>query len=231
MANVRFLKERDIEMEAEALLTQYEKAFGPLKELPIPIESILESHLGLTIDFDALSAAFGEEVLGACYMNTKRIVVDESLDPTQSPHQEGRYRFTLAHEAGHWSLHRRYFIPDPRQGLLFPSDGKPSWICRKKSNKEPMEWQADKFAAHLLMPRAWMMNEWTRVAQGRPFVTVREIQSATSAIENADAMNVVNTLAGEMSTRFQVSTEAMRYRLVELGLIQTEVPMLDLAVS
>lgn len=230
MARVKYLREDEIERSAAELLAKFADKHGPIPEPPIPVEAILESYLGLRIEFDGLSSMFGEDVLGACYMKQKRIVVDESLDPTQDARTEGRYRFTLAHEAGHWSLHRTYFISDPRQGVLFSDDG-PSFVCRKNTRKESMEWQADKFATHLLMPERMMRSEWERIAGGRPYITVRDLQEATAAIQGADPRSVVAALAGMMAGRFQVSTEAMSYRLVELGMIVTEAPLLDLAVT
>ncbi len=45
-------------------------------------------------------------------------MIDESLDPKKNPAKEGRYRFTLAHEGGHWRLHRHLFAKDPAQASL-----------------------------------------------------------------------------------------------------------------
>ena len=76
---------------------------------PVPIEDIIEKHLKLGSNSTTCTELFGvprcpfliePDILGAMYFDERRIVIDESLDPEENPSQEGRYRFTLAHEAG-----------------------------------------------------------------------------------------------------------------------------------
>jgi Zn-dependent peptidase ImmA (M78 family) len=45
-------------------------------------------------------------------------------------------------------------------------------VCRSSERKKPVEWQADTFAAHLLMPRRLVYAEWSRFREGndRPVV-------------------------------------------------------------
>ena len=70
-------------------------------------------------------------------------MIDEGLDPEETPTMEGRYRFTLAHEGGgHWRLHRHLFAKDPAQSALF-SGSAASVVCRSSQAKERVEWQAD----------------------------------------------------------------------------------------
>lgn len=40
----------------------------------------------------------------------RRVFIGGNLDPDESPEQEGRYRFTLAHEIGH-----RYLLTSPQR--------------------------------------------------------------------------------------------------------------------
>jgi hypothetical protein len=132
---VPFLTGEQIESDAEALLTEYENKRGSRIVLPIPIEDIVEKHLKLRVEFDDLHRSLGvprsgrgqeAEILGAILFDERRIVIDESLDPEENPHKEGRYRFTLAHEGGgHWRLHRHLFENDPAQKLLFDAASPP----------------------------------------------------------------------------------------------------------
>ena len=107
---VPYLAEEAIERDAAALLAEYEHARGVMIEPPIPIEDIVEKHLKLGIEFDDTHRLFGipgtgldlgqgPDILGAIFFDEKRVVVDEGLDPEENPNKEGRYRFTLAHEA------------------------------------------------------------------------------------------------------------------------------------
>jgi hypothetical protein len=104
---VAFRSEVEIEEAAQDLLNSYYRRNGIIKP-PIEIEEIL-SYLGLSLDLDNLSKVFGvPDALGALCVETRSVYIDESLDPVEHPATEGRYRFTIGHEVGHWQLHRQY---------------------------------------------------------------------------------------------------------------------------
>ena len=50
-------------------------------------------------------------------------MIDRSLDPGENPSMQGRYRFGVGHEIGHWRLHRVYVASDPDQAALFDTSG------------------------------------------------------------------------------------------------------------
>ncbi|PNE11414.1 MAG: hypothetical protein CR217_09025 [Beijerinckiaceae bacterium] len=166
---VPYLSGETIERDAAALLAEFAQARGVIIAPPIPIEDIVEKHLKLGIEFDDTHRRFGvpresgqePDILGAMFFEAKRIVIDESLDPEENPAKEGRYRFTLAHEGGgHWRLHRHLFAKDPTQAALFGGSAAPSIVCRSSQAKERVEWQADFYAACLLMPRKLIFETW-----------------------------------------------------------------------
>lgn len=108
---VPYIADESIERDAEALLAQFAHARGVAIRAPIPIEDIIEKHLKLHVEFDDLHrllgvprGGFGTEpdIFGAIWLETGEIIIDESLDPEVRPAIEGRYRFTLGHEGGHW---------------------------------------------------------------------------------------------------------------------------------
>src|SRR5687767_4105538 len=112
---VPYLSRESIERSAELLVLEYKLAKGLDQVLPIPVEGILEQHFELALNFDDLHDKFGiprsvggADVLGALWIEKKEVFIDQSLDPEERPHLEGRYRFTIAHEIGHWHLHRQY---------------------------------------------------------------------------------------------------------------------------
>jgi Zn-dependent peptidase ImmA (M78 family) len=160
---VPFLREEQIERDAEALLADFELARSIRIVPPVPIEDIIEKHLKIRVEFDELHEVLGvprsggetdSDILGAIFFDDCRIVIDASLDPEENPTKEARYRFTLAHEGGgHWRLHRHLFAKDPAQSSLFYAPSPPSVVCRSSQAKEPIEWQADCYAGCLLMPR------------------------------------------------------------------------------
>jgi hypothetical protein len=100
------------------------------------------------------------DILGAIFFEKKRIVIDESLDPDANPAKEGRYRYTAAHEVGHWRLHRGLFYKDPTQTSLLDGNAPPSVICRSSQAKARIELQADFYASCVLMPCKPVFAAW-----------------------------------------------------------------------
>ena len=116
-------------------------------EPPIAIDDIIEKHLKIGIDFDDAHEFFGvprsgfgfePDILGAILFDEKRIVIDESLDPEANPAMEGRYRFTVAHEVGHWRLHRECFSRDRAHASLFDSAAPPIVVCRSSQQRSAL---------------------------------------------------------------------------------------------
>jgi Protein of unknown function DUF45 len=147
---VPYLSEEVIERDAAALLAEYAQARGVTVKPPIPIEDIVEKHLKLRFEFDDTHKLFGiprdpkcdADILGAIFFDEARIVIDESLDPEENPLMEGRYRFTLAHEAvGHWRLHRHLFAKDPAQAFLFGGRAAPSFVCCSAGRNLSFNWR------------------------------------------------------------------------------------------
>ncbi|MGE3746181.1 MAG: ABC transporter substrate binding protein, partial [Sphingomonadaceae bacterium] len=173
---VPYMPDDAIERDAEALLAQYAHIRGVEIKAPIPIEDIVEKHLKLRVEFDDLHRLLGvprsglgldPDIFGAIWLDTGKIVIDESLDPEERPAMEGRYRFTLAHEGGgHWRLHRGFVRSDRDQEIMFTDVPKPAVVCRSSQAKERVEWQADFYASCLLMPGSNIAIE-VRWADGR----------------------------------------------------------------
>jgi len=234
---VPFLPEKHIEQEAELLLAEYEERFEEIVEPPVPIDEMIELHLQLAFEITNLRELFGAgDIHGAIWINEGRIAVDCSLDPAANPRKLGRYRFTLAHETGHWRLHRTHYLKNTQQRELFDHEGKPSFICRS-SDTQPVEWQANTFAAYLLMPRdmvlaAWEtwrgnlvplylneIREWYEQDQSRNLRSELVTRAADRGGENALDEILMEYKIAPLADRFQVSTQAMRIRLENLKLL------------
>ena len=233
--DVPYLRKSQIEAEASRLLAEYGERHGAVAAPPIPIDEIVELHLELTFEFKDMQALFGfGDVHGALWMRERLVGVDQGLDPERFPKKLGRFRFTLAHEAGHWRLHRPYYVEDPRQARLFADGlGRPAYVCRTSQSKARVEWQADYFAACLLMPREMVLAAW-RAARGdggpltldglrrdQPDLACLEqrlgIRLALDREELLDA--AFEEAARPLAERFEVSAQAMRIRLEQLGLL------------
>ena len=229
-----FLKDQDFEDEAALLLAEYGKQHGAVSAPPVPIDEIVELHLGLRLEFNDMQQIFGvDDVHGALWVNQMRVGIDHRLDPAANPAMLGRYRFTLAHEAGHWRLHRQLFKRAANQLQLLPaSSERPEYICRS-SDSEPIEYQANRFASCVLMPRDLLRRCWEEWRGNADPIFLDELLAKQQQILTAEVLrrggiqpseNSIDNLllehaARPLATKFEVSPEAMRIRLEGIGLL------------
>lgn len=221
----------EIAAEADALLDQYARTFGPISQPPIEIEDLVGNLVGLQILFDDLITRFHESMHAGLWMREREIWVDKSIDPRHFPENKLRYHFTLAHELGHWFLHRDIVLCSPSQRMLFGNDGGPEILRRSHGPRPLIERQADQFAGCLLMPEWLLRPAWRSLTGGEAAISDEELHehlgdldpSRFSQSEVAD-MRLVKTrllrevFCGPLAQQFEVSEEAMRIQLEDLGL-------------
>jgi Zn-dependent peptidase ImmA (M78 family) len=245
---VSFVPNEAIEKDAQALLAEYCHARRVTIEAPIAIDDIIEKHLKISIEFDDTHRLFGlprsgidfdPDILGAIFFEQKRIVIDESLDPDANPAKEGRYRYTAAHEVGHWRLHRGLFGRDPTQTPLRDVNAPPSVICRTSQPKARIELQADLYASCVLMPRKLVFAAWDESFPDRkqrvlrpteridhPFVEIPRFEGRIpSAVFTESDDHALENFAKPFADKFLVSPIAMRIRLERLGLLHRAAPL------
>lgn len=103
---------------------------------PIPVLEIAEQN-GVNVIFANFGSS-SERVAGYCdFRNAKLFVNADDVPRRQS--------FTISHELGHWVMHRSIFVDNPETYPVLPRFSRPS-------NNGPYEKEANKFAAHLLVP-------------------------------------------------------------------------------
>jgi len=132
---------KDLRGQANAFLGK----FNPTGAIPVPIEEIAEFSLGLNIvPIPGLQDQL--EVDGFIASDFRSITVDQFV----MEHREKRYRFTLAHELGHFWLHQEIF-----KNLTFRTIG--DWKSFQQNvNAEDygwLEYQAYAFGGLSLVPR------------------------------------------------------------------------------
>lgn len=108
----------------------------PFTAPPIPVLEIAESH-GVDVVFADFDNA-GEKVAGFCDFQNGRIYVNDA-------DRLARQTFTIAHELGHWILHRSYFESAPQLYQILPR-------FQRVARHNPFEQEANCFAANLLVP-------------------------------------------------------------------------------
>lgn len=235
-SDVPFLHEKQIEREADLLLEEYGLKFSPVGAPPVPVDEIAELHLELTLEYLDMKSLFPvADVHGAIWFKQSRIGIDQALDPHTNPTRLGRYHFTLAHEVGHWRLHRQHYAQNPAQQRLFV-DGtpQPDVVCRSSERSKPVEWQANAFASCLLMPRKFVYAAWAEFRQSDDspvaITEVRSLYSESAAMElfrrgriatdqESKDLAMKEDFCRPLAQAFQVSAEAMRIRLEQLELL------------
>lgn len=229
-----YYTDQGFEDEASLLLAEFGTKFSPVTVPPVPIDDIVADYLRLSVFYKDLKQEFGvDDVLGALWVNKQQVDIDASLVPEDNPSMLGRYHFTLAHEAGHWRLHRHLFQRKANQLRLLPENvERPEYICRS-NDTDPLEYQANRFASCLLMPREMVKRAWHEwrgsmdpiylndlLAQRQQILTAEVLRrggfkSGENAVENMLLEHTIRPLA----EIFEVSPDAMRIRLEGMNLL------------
>lgn len=151
-----------------------------IRSAPVPVEKIAED-LGAKLSFEPLEG----NVSGMLYRDGPVTIIG-----INSYHSNTRQRFTIAHELGHYLLHKGdVFVDRP-----FLRDSKSSLAIDKQ------EIEANQFAAALLMPEELVTEEFIDL------IEKRKISSPDILIE-------------ELASHFEVSIQAMTIRLQTLELL------------
>lgn len=199
---------------------------------PVDVERFLELYLGLKIDYQFLSndgrylgmmvfndtdkvVIYDPEKNEADYIHAdaRTVLIDNRL---LEENQEHRYRYTIGHECGHDVLHSGFYSYNPNQVSFFdtaPADSPAMVQCRVMAQNnygarkywtdaEWMEWQSNFFSSVILMPAAAV-----RKVAGQPIVQEKFSIAALSMVSR-------------VAKTFNVSPEAAKYRLEDLGCLR-----------
>lgn len=125
-------------LEPEKAARELLEAQG-IRKAPIPVDKIAKA-LGVQIRYSPLD----EELSGMIYINDGIPIIG-----VNALHHPNRQRFTIAHELGHYMLHRSMLSNEvhvDKQFKILMRDSKSS------TGTDVMEVEANKFAAELLLP-------------------------------------------------------------------------------
>ena len=215
---LKYLSDQAFEDETALLLAEYGNKRGHVTAPPIPVDDIVELYLELALEFIDTRKEFGvDDVHGALWVNKKLVGIDQRLDPGRYPAMLGRYRFTLAHEAGHWRLHRQLFPRKANQLTLLPEKAeRPEYICRS-SDTEPIEYQANRFASCLLMPKEMVKRAWHEWRDGMEPIYLPDLRAENGSDDTDE--RVMENAVRPLASQFQVSPGAMRIRAEGMKLL------------
>jgi hypothetical protein len=134
---------------AHAVRERYLALFGG-EGLPVPVEAIAEDLLGLRVeerwDIDCSGMLLPTE--RRIVLNAHERVVGRNDPPVR------RFRFTIAHEIGHWVCH----CLEGRAASPAPSYCRP--VDLTEAADRDLERDANVFAAELLMPESAVRAAW-----------------------------------------------------------------------
>lgn len=203
----------------------------------ITITDFIERHLGLELKFlpiceDGKTLGYMvfkpvQIIIYNIYEGTKQqlnisepsVIVDSEL--SDNTKEIGRFRFTCAHEAAHWILHRDVFLQDSYKPVISDSED----IFNDKYNEDyqdniandiRMEWQANYLGGALLMPKKTITKVFlnTLVLLGinnKPYL-YRDYQLCN--------INNYRCMISKITSVFNVSKDAARIRLLQLNLLK-----------
>ena len=217
-----FIPAAKIEEEAMSVLTAYAQKYKEPITAPVPIEEILDCLYDVTIEAADLRAKYHSDDVLAEFLvgrNRKVILIDQTIHPEFNADMEGRYRFTLGHETGHWILHQ-HLLTSVNTDNLFDEELKPVSVYRT-SCKEPKEIQADMFSGYILMPKNLILQEWeVKFGPDHYPKTVSADLRDTSERFQTEPENIRCGLAREFAVKFKVSAQTMQIRLRDMGLLE-----------
>ena len=214
----------DIERKAVNELTRFMGGLTSRKEWvkPVNIELFAQHQLGLKLDYTRLSD--DGQILGiTTYVDTdiklrqyfrdtvirvpaNTVLVDERLKkPIRPPDiEQGRRRFTIAHECAHQLLHR--MEPDERRKEMDARYCNGEYSLRELKTKDDWrEWQANALAPAMLMPAKYLA-----VMLGQ-----RRLTLYGKRMNNPDKLAFEN-----LCNRLSVSRSTMSIRLKQLGYLK-----------
>jgi Zn-dependent peptidase ImmA (M78 family) len=174
------MRRKEVERRAELFLQEFPKLSPP-------------------IDIERIAVSSGIQVVRTVAdWNESGFLLrdqDRALIGINSRNSARRQRFTIAHELGHWYLHKsKHLIVD--QSVMIH---KRNNISSQATSQQEIE--ANQFAAALLMPERFVFN-----------TIKRRMDSGVRSSEE-----LIDVLADE----FDVSNDAMGWRLINLGILST----------
>lgn len=207
---IRKLSAKDIKEIAIQILAEYNNIQHPIDDNFF--KSFLQEKFGISInDESSLNVINGNKVLGYFNKKEKVIFIDNSIANTN------RANFVLAHELGHYLLHKdliinQEFYENSEDSLYDYSQDKHLLI----NEKNWIEYQANRFAIELLLPQDLLINHFilyrSHIGISRPSFMYVDNQP----INKRDYIRTIEYL----SNRFNVSKSSVKYRLEEFKLIK-----------
>ncbi|HGA0667876.1 TPA: XRE family transcriptional regulator [Streptococcus agalactiae] len=218
---VLYIRKKDFDAIAEKFLRKYYPQ-ALTQPTPVPVETIV-SEMGLSIHQEKLTidnSVFGkmvfkdtdvevieDEQLVSEHFNKGSILVDKDVVFKRNV---GSYNNTVIHECVHWELHKVFH--EVKMVLDKDHSQVSSWTEENLADSSMwtsldwMEWQANGIAPRILMPKVQ-----TRIK-------IRELfQTLTLVNPDISRSELVQEVVDNLATFFEVSRQAAKIRMIDLG--------------
>ena len=209
----------DIEERTESFLRFFDAdcldrpKFSPLDTICCRLSE--EFEVKFIFDAELGDSPEGYKYRGRFHIPSKTIFIDNSL-PIGSP----PFNFTLAHELAHFVLHRkidRKIITSEKDDQI--SDTKRQLILdhlQSNNPKEIMEWQANKFASSLLLPR---LTVPIAVVKKQQEIGINRRLGFIFLDDQPRNKDDFSKIMEHLGCIYMASKTAIRYRLRELNIL------------
>ena len=158
-----------------------------IEHAPVDAEKVAHS-LGAEVRREAAD----DDISGALYYEEQGPVIG-----VNDLHSQNRQRFSVAHECAHLVLHDEAVYVDRAYSSGEPGPSTPAFLRNAVSGEatDPIEIEANRFAACLLMPRSFLLEDL-----------------------HGTALPLTPDSVEQLADRYEVSTQAMTYRVMNLGI-------------
>jgi len=194
-----FLRPEEIAAKADEFRQLY---VIPIDQVPLNIEHIIENVLKIRIDpknnLSRISRRNGLAIDSYLVQDMTSIVVD--LD--QYNQNQGRLKFSYAHELGHWYLHKNAYKSFKYESLADFIN-----IQQSLNNKyrKWFEFQANEFAASLLVPSNVLIRQFEKY--------LPELERYHKKNSGGQLWLMKNEIAEDLAQFFDVSPEMIKNRM------------------
>ncbi len=215
LMHIPYLSDTEIENVANKLTKNDEETKIQL----VKCFSLLDKDLSFdpfscakSLGLEYVSKVMEEDYQLGCYdVGANRIVLNQT-----GLSNYNRYRFTMAHELGHYILHSHLF---KEQGIVSVGESEYTLVISKNYSHR-LEYQANKFASCLLMPKEIVSVLYSFFFE--IFVHQRygdRFHPLYYNPQQPETWQSYNGIVGNMARLLDVSRQAMEIRLKSLGLL------------
>jgi len=214
---IPIVSREDIEVWSEKFISFFDDNCLQLP-MPTPLGTICtalrdEHKVNFAFDADLGVSPEGYQYRGRFHIPSTTIYLDKSLE-----YGDPRFNFTLAHELAHFVMHKKVSLGSIKVGDSEISDTNRSLILDHVHSDNPrewLEWQANKFASSLVLPRKTLPIAVVAIQKTLGISRQGMIYLDRQPANISMFYSIVETLM----KLYETSKSSIKLRLKELGIL------------